>query len=250
MEQQNRSGIRFMETTDLFQERETGQLHTPFETEQQFYARIQNGDVPGVEELMQHLLSQTVVAGRMAEDPLTRMKYWAVACITLATRAAIRGGLDETAAFNYSDENIFKIDKMTDESVILGYLKAICLELTGRVAQNRDTRSYPPAIRKCLHLIHANLHAPLSAQMLARQCALTPAYLNRLFHETVGQSLRAYVRDCRLDYAKELLATEKSSSEIAYDLGFCSESYFIKCFREKYGVTPGEMKRGESKQSH
>ena len=243
MKQDTAGKVHFLETSDLFLERESGRLHTPYETEQRFYACIESGDADRVQVMMQQLLAGAVVAGRMAEHPLTRMKYWAVACITLATRAAIRGGMDETEAFNYSDENIFKIDRMSDEGAILRYLQEICVRLTARVAESRRTRSYPPAIRKCLHYIHANLHVELSAAILAAQCGLTPAYLSRLFASAVGCSLRAYVRDCRLRYAKEMLAGEKSTSEIAYDLGFCSESYFIKCFREAYGITPGEMRR-------
>lgn len=246
MEREPFGTVYFMETSDLFRERESGQLHTSYETELRFYACIESGDADRVQAMMRALLADAVVAGRMAEHPLTRMKYWAVACITLATRAAIRGGLDETEAFNYSDENIFKIDRMTDEAAILRYLQESCIRLTARVADSRRTRSYPPAVRKCLHYIHANLHVELSAAVLAAQCNLTPAYLSRLFASSVGCSLRAYVRDCRLRYAKEMLAESKSTSEIAYDLGFCSESYFIKCFREQYGVTPGEMRRRSS----
>lgn len=243
--EENRTGaVQFLETSDLFLERESGRLHTSYETELQFYACIEHGETNRVQVMMRELLSGAVVAGRMAAHPLTQMKYWAVACITLATRAAIRGGLDETEAFNYSDENIFKIDRMTDEMSILLHLQESCVLLTSRVADSRRTKTYPPVIRKCLHYIHANLHIELSAAVLGEVCGLTPAYLSRLFAQTVGCSLRTYVRERRLGYAKEMLSQNKSTSDIAYDLGFCSESYFIKCFRERYGVTPGAMRRG------
>ena len=50
--------------------------------------------------------------------------------------------------------------------------------------------------------------------------------------------LNAYIRTRRLSAARSLLRTDKSLSEIAYDLGFCSESYFIRCYKAQFGVTP------------
>ena len=133
--------------------------------------------------------------------------------------------------------------KMPDAQTILQYLQSRCIELTKQVDQCRDHRNYPPAVRKCLHYIHTHLHAALSADVLAQHCGLSPEYLCLLFRQTVGQTMRAYIRAQRLEYAKGMLRENKSTSEIAYDLGFCSESYFIKCFREAYGMTPGAMKK-------
>ena len=77
-----------------------------------------------------------------------------------------------------------------------------------------------------------------SCGTLARACALSPDYLCALFKKHVGVPLSVYIRSQRLLAARDLLRTGKSLSEIAYDLGFCSESYFIRCFREAFGETP------------
>ena len=93
-------------------------------------------------------------------------------------------------------------------------------------------------MRKCLHYIQTNLHSRLTADVLAKECALSPDYLSVLFKKHVGVPLSAYIRRQRLVAARDLLLTGKSLSEIAYDLGFCSESYFIRCFRAEFGETP------------
>ena len=78
----------------------------------------------------------------------------------------------------------------------------------------------------------------LTAETLAKECALSPDYLCALFKKHVGEPLSVYIRRQRLSAARDLLQTGKGLSEIAYDLGFCSESYFIRCFREEFGETP------------
>lgn len=52
------------------------------------------------------------------------------------------------------------------------------------------------------------------------------------------------VRIIRLKQAKQLLeTTQLSISEIAYQVGFSSPSYFAKCYRDQYGVSPTELRR-------
>lgn len=230
--------ISVLEQSDLFFQRESGRTHTPYETEQVFYGCIRDGEVERVETLMQALLQQTVVAGRLSADPLRQMQYWAICCITLATRCAIQGGLDETTAFNCSDESILQIDRMRDPQEILRYLQSLCISFTSLVRESRLRRDAPQAVRKCMHLIETNLHGKLTAAFLSEACALSPDYLCALFKKHVGMPLNAYIRTRRLSAARSLLLTGKTLSEIAYDLGFCSESYFIRCYKAQFGVTP------------
>ena len=247
MHEADHFSIEVLENSDLLTERESGRTHTPYETERLFYGCIRSGDVERTKQMMQQLLSRTVVAGKLSYDPLRQMKYWAVCCITLATRAAIEGGLDETTAFNLSDESIRSVDAKSAPQEIFSFLQKLCLELTGLVAQSRRQQTYPLAVRKAMHYIHANLHSKLNARTIADVCGLSPDYLGVLFKTYVGLPVGAYLRQERLNAAKQMLTqTQKSTSDIAYLLGFCSESYFIKCFREAFGITPGEMrKKGE-----
>lgn len=232
------AAITVLEESDLFMQRESGRTHTPYETEQLFYSCIRAGDTERVGVLMQTLLRQTIVAGKLSNDPLRQMQYWAVCCVTLATRCAIQGGLDETTAFNRSDESILQIDRMRDPQEILRFLQSLCLQITSLVRDSRLDRNAPQAIRKCLHYIQTHLHGRLTAGVLAKECALSPDYLSALFKKHVGTPLSVYIRRQRLSAARDLLLTDKSLSEIAYDLGFCSESYFIRCFRTEFGETP------------
>ena len=55
------------------------------------------------------------------------------------------------------------------------------------------------------------------------------------------------VREIRLDKAEKLVVTtDKSASEIAYEVGFKESSYFGKCFKKKFGMTPLEYRNKQT----
>lgn len=224
-------------------ERENGLTHTTYETETMFYSCIKNGDVESVQKMMHLLFENTLVVGRMSNDELRQMKYVAVCGITLASRYAIQGGLDETVVFNLSDECIMKIDTMTSRESIFEYLQKMCIELTTLIAKNKRNGSYQYSVRKCIHIINTNLHSKLSVKSLAKECELSPDYLSRIFKLETGMTISDYIKKERLNAAKEMLLKHHSCSEVAYHLGFCSESYFIKCFKDEFGVTPKQFSK-------
>ncbi|MBR9758171.1 MAG: response regulator [Algicola sp.] len=66
--------------------------------------------------------------------------------------------------------------------------------------------------------------------------------LHRKLHAIVGKSTSEVIRSQRLKLAVDLLkASSCSISEVAYQVGFNSPSYFNKCFKEAYGCTPKEF---------
>lgn len=62
-----------------------------------------------------------------------------------------------------------------------------------------------------------------------------------------GQTPNDFILNIRLKKAQILLKQidTKTVSEIAYEVGFNSPSYFIKRFRELFGVTPAQYQKGE-----
>lgn len=233
--------IEILDDNKIFSERESGVTHTPYETETMFFSLIKHGNVEGVKNGIEQLLSSNkIVAGRLSEDTLRQTKYWAVCCVTLATRYAVQGGLDETAAFNFSDECIMKIDVLKSSTEILAFLKDRCIELTKLVFASSHTKDCPYAVKKCVHYINTNLHNRLSLDILAKECGISPDYLSVIFKKYMKLSVSQYIKKQRLNTARDMLNGKYSCSDVAYYLGFCSESYFIKCFKEEFGITPAK----------
>jgi AraC-like DNA-binding protein len=78
-----------------------------------------------------------------------------------------------------------------------------------------------------------------SAQRLAAAAGLSERYVNELLYEA-GASFTMRLNELRLRRAAELLtrATAGRISDIAFDCGFNDLSYFNRCFRRRFGLTP------------
>ncbi len=83
-----------------------------------------------------------------------------------------------------------------------------------------------------------------SVEDLAQEVAFSRSHLYRKLQGLTGLSISQFIRNVRLEKAYELLKAEVATvSEIAYQVGFGSSTYFSKCFHEVYGFPPGELKK-------
>lgn len=72
---------------------------------------------------------------------------------------------------------------------------------------------------------------------------LSEYYFMRFFKKYLGMTFTEYVNFYRLDIASKLLnSTYKSITEISFETGFNSVSYFNKLFKAQFKVTPKEFR--------
>jgi AraC-like DNA-binding protein len=81
--------------------------------------------------------------------------------------------------------------------------------------------------------------ADFSAQKLATAAGLSERYVNELLYDA-GASFTMRLMELRLRKAADVLAhaSERRISDIAFDCGFNDLSYFNRCFRRRFGLTP------------
>ncbi|WP_367388873.1 ATP-binding protein [Lewinella sp. LCG006] len=81
-----------------------------------------------------------------------------------------------------------------------------------------------------------------SVELLAREIGLSRSQLNRKLKALTDLSPNKFIQSFRLQKAKEMLEQGSGNvSEVALETGFNSTAYFIKCFGDKYGQTPGSL---------
>ena len=101
------------------------------------------------------------------------------------------------------------------------------------------------------HWIEANSHRQIDLDATARQAGLSSFHFLRLFSKTIGVTPHQYLVRSRLRHAARLLTDEDFSvTDIAYDVGFCDLSNFVRTFRRAAGLSPGsfrEAARGKRK---
>ena len=82
-----------------------------------------------------------------------------------------------------------------------------------------------------------------NVEQLADLMNLSRSQIHRKLTALTGQAPNRLIRTYRLKRAYDMVSQHAASiSEIAYAVGFGSPAYFIKCFAEEFGVTPGEVR--------
>lgn len=98
-------------------------------------------------------------------------------------------------------------------------------------------------ISRVRKLIEENIEDPeLNVNKLSEKINLSSTQLYRKIKAITGQSSVDFIKDFRLIKSAALLkATDHSVKEVCFKTGFKSPSYFVKCFKIKYGLTPREF---------
>lgn len=98
-------------------------------------------------------------------------------------------------------------------------------------------------LNKITGLIEANIsNEQFGVTELAKEVGMSRSNLLRKVKKATNLSVSQFIRQIRLQNAKELLKnSDINVSEVSYAVGFGSTSYFTKCFRDFYGYPPGEI---------
>jgi AraC family transcriptional regulator len=97
-------------------------------------------------------------------------------------------------------------------------------------------------LQQAIDYIQAHLAEDISLEAIATELGMSRYYFCRLFKQSTGISPHQYVIKCRIDRAKELLLQGHNSIiDVAFQVGFSSQSHFTKHFKRLVGVTPKQI---------
>ena len=99
-------------------------------------------------------------------------------------------------------------------------------------------------VTKLREVIRDNMgDSDFSVERIGEEIGLSRVQLYRKVKALTGQTPVELLRKARLERGRRMIEkTEKSVSEIAYEVGFTSPSYFNKCFKDEFGISPGAMR--------
>ena len=99
-------------------------------------------------------------------------------------------------------------------------------------------------IENVIKYIQENLTSDLSLNTLASYASLSPIHFHNCFKSATGKTLHEYVEEQLIKKAAELLvSTDATLTEISYECGFSSQSYFSYAFKRKMKMTPREYEQ-------
>ncbi len=101
-------------------------------------------------------------------------------------------------------------------------------------------------IREVKHYIYDHYGSELSLDLLAGIIFVHPDYLSRLFKKETGCNLNQFIKQYRMEKAKELLTgTQMKISTIGTTVGYPNSSYFCKTFNDYFEISPEKFREKE-----
>ncbi|MCB0212756.1 MAG: AraC family transcriptional regulator [Anaerolineae bacterium] len=96
------------------------------------------------------------------------------------------------------------------------------------------------AVRQARRYIDTHYDQGVNLTQLADHVALSPYYLLRVFRAEVGMPPHTYQDSVRINHAQRLIKSGKSMAEVAFEVGYSSQSHLTNRFKQIIGVTPGQ----------
>jgi len=229
----------------LSQRREEGKFHMDQAKEKMLFGHVQNGNKPALLEALNAVRNEE--AGVLSKrSRLRSQKNLSYCVITLATRAAVEGGLHPETAYTLSDLYIQHIEELQEVKHVESARDDALLEFADRVGKSKQ-RDVSKAVAACRNFILDHLYEPITLEKLAEATGLHANYLSHLFKKETGVAVSEFIQRERVEEAKKLLAlTDDPILQISARLTFCDQTYFNKVFKKYTGVTPKQYRGGRS----
>ena len=108
------------------------------------------------------------------------------------------------------------------------------------IPQNKKEDAF---VTKFRDFVEKNLaDSDLNVETIGAELGLSRVQLYRKVKALTGQSPVELLRTARLQKGRALLqTTDKNVSEVAYEVGFTAPSYFTKCFKDEFGISPSDL---------
>ena len=109
----------------------------------------------------------------------------------------------------------------------------------------RDKNPKIKFLQKVVKLIQGEIgNATFGSSELAKKLLISESQMYRKIKAISGKSTAIFIRSIRLQYAKKLLQnTDKTVSEVAYDVGFNDPSWFSRAFKDEFGFAPSSTSK-------
>jgi len=154
-------------------------------------------------------------------------------------------GCNTPTILNYFNQlfNLFDVESLGYQKIASG----ICLQLLGeihnlKIAGNR-IENLNSIVVEAKKKMYENLHENIDLKKIAINLGISYSKFRIDFKKQTGSSPLQYFLLLKIEKAKELLLnSNKYQKEIAFELGFESDYYFNRLFKQKTGMTPGKFR--------
>ena len=209
-----------------------------YEEDRLYLQRIKTGDVEAVRAL-QAARHHEIACGQAEKISSKQMEYTVCAAITLATHAAIDGGLDPASAYAMNElylRRLARCKDMADMQQLYDEMELVFTRQVNLVLEQRANASY---VEKCKLFIEQHLINSFTLDDIAAALNVNKSYLSRRFAQEAGMRIMEYAREKRIETAAYMLKyTDQTIAAIAANFCFPTQSHFGDWFKRLTGTTP------------
>lgn len=233
---------------DIFERLENPGIHNPYEQELRELDSIEKGDVEALSRSISEVYEGEI--GVLADNPLRSQKNVAVGNITLASRAAIRGGMSVEQSFSLADSLIRQVEEIHSVPEVEAFKREAQYTYARMVHDGkpgggkRQKNSKNPLIARTKDYIFNHLHDTIQVTDIAEELQINADYLSHVFSSSENMTIREYIRREKIRRGENLLKySDYGIRDIAFYLGFCSQSHFTRVFRQETGMSPDAYRK-------
>lgn len=215
--------------------------HNTYNLEEKIMNIISHGDIFALKELVSYM--PALRPGVLSSDALRQAKNTFIVTATLASRAAIRGGMDINESFSISDGYIQKCDLLNSLDKISQLQFHMIYDYTEKVSKIRIGKEPSKFLIDVSNYIQKHISEPIDIQKMADELYFSRTYLATKFKKETNDTLSNYILKAKVEEGKRLLRySDKSISSIGFYLGFSSQSHFSNVFSKYVKISPNEYR--------
>lgn len=203
--------------------------------------RFENGSFSSLEEILDGFLKQVLLLSFQNPDEIRWHLHYGLLQIGEVVKR--RADLNWNEMPRMVEKLIQGLEgAATTQELILVFKDG--LEQLVKLAQDPGQGRGFYALDKVREHLEKHFRSPVKIAKLAKLAGVSASTLSRRFKKTNGIGWEAYLQNLRLVEARRLLKSGSLAvSQIAKDCGFKSDSYFIRLFRKKNKISPGEFRK-------
>lgn len=231
----------------MLERSENNDAHVSYLEEQILLEQIRTGNLEALEASYAKASSEDLKRlGKMSDSPFKQLEYACCSFVTLATRAAVEGGLDTDTAYSISDVYLQRLAKCLTPRNILSLLEEVRFGFAKAVRDRRRERARISYLEQAKDYIATHLNKEFTLESMAKEIGVNPSYLSRKFKEYENMGIAEYTSRRRIQAAENMLKySDIPIAAIAQYLCFHSQSYFGAVFKEYTGLSPRRYREQE-----
>lgn len=134
-------------------------------------------------------------------------------------------------------DRIYSLDTLRNE------FSSVVINLLTRYENEKRSLEDKP-IREAKKYIQQHYSEALSLELVSREVGFNPAYLSTIFKKSTGQNFLDYVKEVRIEKAKDkLIHTNMDLASIAAAVGYTDVKYFTRLFHKATHLTPNDYRK-------